>query len=237
MSKKTWFKLYRGWQDNPMFRSDRDRLNWLWLIENTVYNDEHKISVNNSPCILKRGELSYSIRYLAQAWKTTPSYVRSFLKHLEKWHAIETQNDTGQNIITICNYSKYQDIESQNDTGLSQNTTQGRHRDDTNNKKEKKEKKDNKNISVPDFIDGDTWFLWLKHRKEIKKSLTATQAEKQIEKLSKWHHEGDDVNEIILQSITQGWTGLFKQKERNNNGKSRIESIAEQTQRIIQNGL
>jgi hypothetical protein len=159
MHKRTWFKLYRGWQQNPMFRSDRDRLNWLWLIEHTVYNDSHEISINNAPYTLVRGELSYSIRYLAQAWKTTPSYVRAFLKHLEKWHAIQTQNDTGQTVISICNYSKFQDVESQNDTGLYSNTTQGRHKDDTNNKKGKKEKKDN-NIFFDDF-----WGLFPRQRR------------------------------------------------------------------------
>jgi hypothetical protein len=142
-----WFKLHRGWQDSQMFRSDKDKLNWLWLIERAVYVDEHEISINNSPHTLKRGQLSYSIRYLAKAWGCSTSYVRTYIAHLKKWHAIETQNRTGQTIITICNYSKFQDEQTENRTPSDENIARESHTNRTNNKKEKKEKKDNKDIS------------------------------------------------------------------------------------------
>jgi len=213
MAEKTWFKLYRGWQDSPMFRSDKDKLCWLWLLENAVVK-EATVSISNKPVKINRGQLCYSIRFLAKAWGANPSYVRCFLKHLKKWHAIHTVNDTGQTLITICNYSRFQDKQSENDTGQHQDIARERHRNDTNTKNDKNDKKKEYNppTPLPEFISNDLWERWEKHRKEIKKPLTKTQAEAQVKKLTDWHSEGMDVSAVIENSIAGGWQGLFKPK-------------------------
>lgn len=213
MADKTWFKLYRGWQDSPMFRTDKDKLCWLWLIENAVIK-EATVSICNKPVKVYRGQLCYSIRFLAKAWGANPSYVRCFLKHLKKWHAIDTENDTGQTLISICNYSKYQDKETENDTGQDEKIAQERHRNDTNTKNAKNVKKKEYNplTPLPDFIDPEIWTKWVALRKEIKKPLTKTQAEAQVKKLTVWHNEGFDVNSILQDSTANGWQGLFKPK-------------------------
>jgi hypothetical protein len=132
----TWFKLYRGWQDNPMFRSDKDKLNWLWLIEHAVIN-EVTISINNKPVRIHRGQLCYSLSYLSKAWGCSLSYVRTYLKHLKLWQAIDTQNDKGQTLITICNYCRFQDAHTQNDKGAVEKVTRRSHRSDNNTKNDK----------------------------------------------------------------------------------------------------
>ena len=147
MTSNTWFKLYRGWQNNPMFRSDKDKLNWLWLIENAVV-DEVTISINNKPVKIYRGQLCYSLAFLAKAWDTTPSYVRHFLKHLKLWQAIDTQNDKGQTLITLCNYCKYQDSHTQNDKGNNKKTTRQRQGNDNNTKNDNNDK-ECKNVNTP----------------------------------------------------------------------------------------
>lgn len=74
-------------------------------------------------------------------------------------------------------------------------------------------------IDVPNFIDGDVWMEWVQYRKEKKKTLTPSTIDKQIKQLTKWHNEGQDVKQIINQSIMNGWTGLFKIKEGDENGR------------------
>lgn len=149
---KTWFKLYRGWQENPMFRNDKDKLNWLWLIENAVI-DEVIISVNNKPVKIQRGQLCYSLSYLAKAWGCSLSYCRTYLKHLKLWQAIDTQNSKGQTLITICNYSKFQDGRTQNDKGSIKKVASLSHSDDNNTKnvKECKRIKNNINSDFEEF--------------------------------------------------------------------------------------
>jgi hypothetical protein len=65
---------------------------------------------------------------------------------------------------------------------------------------------------IPACIDISVWQEWVKHRKEKKQKLTPTTIKKQFQQLVKFHNEGQDVNAIIEQSITNGWTGLFAVK-------------------------
>ena len=161
MQNKTWFKLYRGWQNNPMFRTDKDKLNWLWLIENAVIK-ELTVSVNNKPVKVYRGQLCYSISFLSKAWSTTPSYVRHFLKHLKLWQAINMESDKGQTLITICNYNKYQDKETVNDKGYVENSTRQRQGNDNNTKKDKELK--NKEVITPNPFDADFEIVWQEYK-------------------------------------------------------------------------
>lgn len=88
-------------------------------------------------------------------------------------------------------------------------------------------------IEIPNFINSDVWDSWVKHRSEIKKKLTRTQSEKQIEKLNKWHDAGHDVNEIITQSVANGWQGLFEPKGQKN-GYNNRQTDSERTKQQLQ---
>ncbi|MBJ2241256.1 hypothetical protein [Pseudomonas sp. MF6768] len=60
----------------------------------------------------------------------------------------------------------------------------------------------------PENVSAKVWADWCQHRKEIRKPLTATTCAKQAETLS-GHSSPDDV---INNSISNGWTGLFPAK-------------------------
>ena len=57
-------------------------------------------------------------------------------------------------------------------------------------------------------VSATVWADWCQHRKEIRKSLTATTCARQAKTLA-GHHDADAV---INQSISNGWTGLFPEK-------------------------
>ena len=69
---------------------------------------------------------------------------------------------------------------------------------------------------LPDWIDTKAWNEWITFRKEIKKTLTKSMIDKQIEFLSKYESTHID---IINQSIQNGWTGLFPLKQQQSNRK------------------
>jgi hypothetical protein len=77
---------------------------------------------------------------------------------------------------------------------------------------------------IPDWIKPELWLQWIQFRKEKKQPLKATTITFQIRQLTKWHTEGLDVNEILIQSITMGYTGLFIPKD-SNGGKPNSRSI------------
>jgi hypothetical protein len=69
---------------------------------------------------------------------------------------------------------------------------------------------------LPEFLDKKVWEQWIAYRKEIKKALKPSTTKLQLTFLEK---NKVDHSAIILQSIQNGWTGLFPLKS-NFNSKS-----------------
>ncbi|WP_109937979.1 helix-turn-helix domain-containing protein [Proteus mirabilis] len=77
----------------------------------------------------------------------------------------------------------------------------------------KKKGFDAKKESIPDWLDREIWFNWIDYRNEIKKPFkTKKTFELQVKFLLECLEEGYSPEEIINQSITNGWQGLFKPK-------------------------
>jgi len=66
------------------------------------------------------------------------------------------------------------------------------------------------------------WKIYLEHRKESLKPLTATAQTAAINKLERWKAEGKDIAAIITQSVENGWSGLFEVKQGVGQGKPSI---------------
>lgn len=83
---------------------------------------------------------------------------------------------------------------------------------ETNNEPKKKGF-DAKKESIPDWLDREIWFNWIDYRNEIKKPFkTKKTFELQVKFLLECLGEGYSPEEIINQSIANGWQGLFKPK-------------------------
>jgi hypothetical protein len=139
-----YYLMHRGWLDHPVFGGGREpycrRAAWAWLIDHAAY-DEVKVGVTNKVVTLRRGQLSYSLRYLANAWGWDDPKVRRFLTRLVGEMMIDTATDAGQTIITIKNYEQYQSFKSVEkvqemltDAPTDAATTQERRSNDANKK-------------------------------------------------------------------------------------------------------
>jgi hypothetical protein len=110
---KGYYLLARGWMDNPLFGPEPydHRSAWVWLIEHAAFRP-HIVQIGGRDYALERGQLPASVRYLAQAWGWEQTKVHRFLKKLKNENAIATRTATGSathpQIVTICNYDKYQ---------------------------------------------------------------------------------------------------------------------------------
>lgn len=71
---------------------------------------------------------------------------------------------------------------------------------------------------LPDWLDKEVWSEWIGHRKDKKKPLTERSIKLQLKFLeeNKENHKA-----IILESIKNGWTGLFEYKGRDKTGASK----------------
>ena len=81
---------------------------WLDLIQSARFEDTKQL-IGNRFIEVKRGQILASLRFLAGRWQWSTKKVNSFLDLLiqDKMIIKETPKGTGQTVITICNYDKY----------------------------------------------------------------------------------------------------------------------------------
>ena len=166
---------------HPLFKSEKfcRGYAWDWIVANAVWHEDgHPVEINGQIVRLKRGQLSHSVRFMAEAWRWDKAAVSRFIARLKTEAMIETHTETGQTIITVCNYDKYQSraglTETAPDTASETGARQQRDSSETNKNKDNKDNKDsvvvsreagNKNLfeEVTELLDIDvsrnqSWF-------------------------------------------------------------------------------
>ncbi|MHC8493420.1 hypothetical protein ACTU44_12005 [Thalassospira sp. SM2505] len=148
--------------EHPLFRASKGRpfcrgYAWDWMVAHAIWShDGYDDDVNGKVVHLERGQLSYSIRFMAEKWCWSRTATERFIKRLETETMIRTATGTGQLVITICNYDKYQ--AEQDDAGTATGTATGtgagqeRDRSGTKNNKDNKDNTD-QGARAPDRFD------------------------------------------------------------------------------------
>ena len=108
MSEWGVFAVDRGIWDHDIFEDEpfTEREAWLWLISSAVWKPK-RVRVAHQPLMLERGQLAFSIRFMAEKWGWSKSRVHRFLARLQKEQMVVQKTGHDQTIITICNYDKY----------------------------------------------------------------------------------------------------------------------------------
>jgi hypothetical protein len=63
-------------------------------------------------------------------------------------------------------------------------------------------------------LNDDLWSKFLEHRKKLKSPATLEAQKLSLEKLKRWKEQGHDIEQIIKDSIENGWKGLFEPKDK-----------------------
>jgi hypothetical protein len=97
---------------------------WLWLITNAALKD-HKANHKGAAVNIKRGQVFAGRDYLAKVWRWSPQNVRTFLRFLVSENMVEINQSNGHyaNVLTICNYEKYQTPEKVRNQSDNQSLT------------------------------------------------------------------------------------------------------------------
>ncbi len=109
MQKRGFIQLSRGFFSHWLWEEQRDYSKaeaWLDLIRMATFRDE-TACVQGRMLKLHKGDLVASARYLSTRWGWSRSKVERFLQNLQREAMIEPRNDTGLNIIKLCNYERY----------------------------------------------------------------------------------------------------------------------------------
>jgi len=117
---KGFIRTPRGALDDPLLRPRGAytpfEANW-WLREQAAISTRRAM-VGNRMTRLKRGQLSYSFRFLGQKWGWSTAKVWRFLNGLRNSRRIdyETDSETGQTLITVCDYDSFGDTPERGET-------------------------------------------------------------------------------------------------------------------------
>lgn len=135
-----FYRLHRGWMDHPAFANEAlcQRAAFVWLLDHAQWQDERRNIVGRT-VNLARGQLSFSTRYLASAWRWDEKRVRRFLTKLQRAEIIAADTAAGQNVITICKYDLYQASSDLSAAPTAAEAPQERRGGAANTKKERRE--------------------------------------------------------------------------------------------------
>jgi hypothetical protein len=131
MNSRGYFLVARGLFEHPRFKPQGPFSGleaWLWLIGSAAHTARDVMVINGRhrvPVHLEPGQLTFSVRFLAEAWKWSDKRVQRFLAALVADQSVTTQTTTGQTLITLCNWATYQRPHSEVTTqNATQTTTQ-----------------------------------------------------------------------------------------------------------------
>lgn len=172
----------------------------------------HKCSAAKS-ALVRRGILTQSgrsvgINKAVSEWSCLPESGKKIKPYLKE--------------VTLPESGKKSLPESGNDTYPNQVNTKDKHtkdKKDNSNKTNKTPKPvsfDPNNSPLPEWLSASLWASWVSYRHDLKKPIKSQQTVTQsINLLDRYRNNGYQPEEIINQSIANGWQGLFEPK----NGK------------------
>src|SRR5262249_20079593 len=119
-NERGYIALARGVLDHPKVGARKPYSYfeaWVWLLFEAAWKPRRIGVVNrhgaHTVVNLEGGQLSHSLRFMAKAWGWRSDFrVRTFLNRLKTSAQINAQTVAGQNVITICNYERYQNPEA-----------------------------------------------------------------------------------------------------------------------------
>jgi DNA-binding transcriptional regulator YhcF (GntR family) len=136
MTERGVFAVDRGLFGHEAFADEpfTEREAFLWLVSEAAWKDRAR-RIGTHRVVLERGQLAASLRYLAGVWQWHESKVNRFLTKLRSECMIETDAKQGINVITICNYDKYQrvglPVETETETPIGTGPKQDRNNTET----------------------------------------------------------------------------------------------------------
>ena len=144
MSDFGFIVIDRGVWEHAVFAREKfsEREAWLWMLSSAAWADT-RIRIGKVMIDLKRGQLAFATRFLAEKWMWAHSKVVRYLNRLRSETMIETEPKRDATLITICKYNEYQlgrnATETPIGTQLKLEPERSRNKEEETNKQEKKD--------------------------------------------------------------------------------------------------
>lgn len=104
-----WIKLHRSICDNSLYFSEKFNRSQAWIDLLLLANHKESFYFNRGNKVdVKRGQVAWGIKNLAERWQWSKTKVSNFLNLLESEKQITQKRTNVITTITITNYDKYQ---------------------------------------------------------------------------------------------------------------------------------
>jgi len=107
--------------DHPLLKNPKWHIAWEWLIANAAWEASAGARLSRGVAPLKRGQIAFTIRGLAESWDWPRGNVEYFLRRLEGAKMVtrqkiqtsfqtsfQTSSSYTATLLTICNYDRFQ---------------------------------------------------------------------------------------------------------------------------------
>lgn len=124
-----WIRISVEMLEHDVLAGPYDRRSaWLWLIANAAWTRK-EIEHKGRTMVLDRGQVLAGRKFLAQQWKWTEQSVRTFIAQLSNQSMVKINQSNGHlaNLLTICNYDKYQTLVAVNNQSANQSAPEINH--------------------------------------------------------------------------------------------------------------
>ena len=109
--------------DHPLLKNPKWHIAWEWLIANAAWEASSGARLSRGVAPLKRGQIAFTIRSLAESWDWPRGNVEYFLRRLEGAKMVtrqkiqtsfqtsfQTSSSYAATLLTICNYDRFQSV-------------------------------------------------------------------------------------------------------------------------------
>jgi hypothetical protein len=222
-----------------------EREAWIWLVSAAAWKDI-RARGNAGTVSLKRGEFSFSVRFLAEKFQWTKDKTHRFLKRLQKRDTLRDASRDGSSIYSIKNYNRFQvvglpkrDTESDNDSDdVATAARQQRDKEETGETvKQEIEEQEPPAIAVaslpvlvsretpkpsktyPAWLDRAAWAGFVEMRRRKRAPITDRAEKTILTKLDRWRMAGHDPTAILDEATEKSWTTIYEPKDQGSHGQ------------------
>ena len=202
-----------------------DRTMLLNILLDCKFKDDPDFTLRDGTIFpLKRGQLITSIKRLGEISGLSDQQVRTAIKRLKKRQIINSASTKEltkkATLISLINTDLFLHSNSVATKALTKKQQTG-NKSSTIYKNDKKEKKEKElyfgiDKSIPQYLDPDLWKSYMEVRCKAKAPKTDNALKLVLQEIVKLKAQGNDPNEILKQSIMNGWKGVFPLKHQKN---------------------
>jgi hypothetical protein len=217
-----FIKLYRKSFDSIVWKNQKLWRFWTWCLLKATHRERDEM-IGYQKVKLLPGQFVFGRKASAQSTGLSERNIRTCISILKQHQKLTIKSTNKFSIITLLNWDTYNSDEIETTTKPTTKRPASDHQTTTNKNVEECRRMEKnkpkgpslkKTIEYPNWLNKKLWKDYKDHRRQLKPRMTQRAEELAIIKLKKLIDAGDRQEDIINQSIEQGWKGLFQIKDK-----------------------